>query len=261
MKKSNKHNERLGEERLNNQGCLMKIVEYIDNKNIVVEFQDKYKAKVHTEYDNFKKGVAKNPYHPTVCGVGMLGVKYPSKVNGKNTKEYIAWLNMLRRCYEEAVKNRNKTYKNATCCKEWLLFENFYEWLHNQENFNKWLNGCRWSLDKDILIKGNKTYSPETCCLVPQNVNLLFVKRDNDRGDLPIGVQRNRRGFRAECKNQLKKETEISTTYQTPEQAFEAYKTYKEHLIKQVAQTEFLNGNITEKCYKAMMKYEVEITD
>lgn len=254
-------NERVNEEKYNNQGCLMKIVEYKDSRNIIVEFQDRYKAKIHTAYDAFKRGVAKNPYHPSVYGVGMLGVKYPSKVNGKNTKEYITWQNMIKRSFSKKEKEEHPTYKDVTCCKEWLCFENFYEWLHSQKNFQKWFDGYRWDLDKDILIKGNKIYSPETCCLVPNNVNKLFVKRDNARGKMPIGVAKNREGFRAECKNPIKNKIDTSTTYPTIEQAFQEYKVIKENIIKQVAQEEYNKGNITKKCYDAMMKYKVEITD
>lgn len=259
MIKSNKFKERLGEERYNNQGCLTRIVEYKDNKNIVVEFQDKHRARVHTNYDNFKKGVAKNPYQSNVCGVGMLGAKYPSKINGKNTKEYILWRNMLKRCYDKKLKNKHPTYRDVTCCEEWLLFENFYEWVHSQFNFEKWIDGYRWDIDKDILVKGNKIYSPKTCCLVPNSVNKLFVKRNADRGDLPIGVTRNKEKFQAYC-HCLDRCIPLGT-YDTPEQAFQVYKSYKENLIKQVAQTEYSNGNITEQCYNAMMDYIVEITD
>lgn len=259
MIKSNKFKERLGEERYNNQGCLTRIVEYKDNKNIIVEFQDKHRVRVHTNYDNFKKGVAKNPYRPTVCNVGMLGTKYPSKINGKNTKEYILWQNMLKRCYDKKLKNKHPTYQNVVCCEKWLLYENFYEWVHSQENFDKWLNGYRWDIDKDILVKSNKIYSLETCCLVPNSINKLFVKRNADRGDLPIGVTRNKGKFQAHC-HYLDRCIPLGT-YSTPEQAFQAYKTYKENLIKQVAQIEYDDGNITEECYKAMMKYQVEITD
>lgn len=41
--------KRLGQENYNNQNCLMKIVEYKNYDNIVVEFQDdyKYKTKKH----------------------------------------------------------------------------------------------------------------------------------------------------------------------------------------------------------------------
>ena len=40
----------LKEEKFNNQGSLMKIFEYTDNRNIVVEFQDDYKFRTHMKY-------------------------------------------------------------------------------------------------------------------------------------------------------------------------------------------------------------------
>ena len=155
--------ERLYEERLNNQGCLMKIVEYNNYDDIVVEFQDKYKAQVHTAYGHFVKGVVKNPYYPTSYGVGMIGNKYPVSINCKATREYVVWQGILKRCFDKNTKDKYPTYKDVTCCEEWLLYENFYEWLHAQENFDKWLNCGKWewAVDKDILIKGNKTYEKD----------------------------------------------------------------------------------------------------
>ena len=50
-----------------------------------------------------------------------------------------------------------------------------------------------WQLDKDILIKGNKIYSPDTCCFVPSEINNLFVGCNKSRGSLPIGVTFNKR--------------------------------------------------------------------
>lgn len=44
--------DRLGEERINYQGCLMKIVEYNSANDMVVEFQDDNNAKVNTYYHN-----------------------------------------------------------------------------------------------------------------------------------------------------------------------------------------------------------------
>ena len=168
---------------------------------------------------------------------------------------------MLERCYSSKYKNTRPTYKNVTCCNEWLLYENFYEWLHNQENFDKWLNGDRWAIDKDILVKGNKVYSPNTCCLVPQNVNVLFVKSNAVRGNLPIGVIRLKNGFRAQCKNPFTNKVQSIGIYQTFEQSFNAYKIYKENIIQQVAENEYLKGNITKKCYEAMIIYNVNIND
>jgi len=251
---------RYGETATNHQGCLMKIVEYNRSDDIVVEFQDEYKGRVHTQYTSFKRGNVKNPYYPSVLGVGIIGSKYPSKINNKETKEYSMWKGVIYRCFDEKTKEKQPTYKDAVCCKEWLLFENFYEWLHEQENFNKWCDN-KWNVDKDIHVKGNKLYSPETCCLVPQNVNSLFINKANYRGSLPIGVKQSGNSFIARCSNPITKNRDYLGSYGTSKSAFMAYKKYKEDLVKQIAEMEYFEGNITKKCYQAMMNYEVEITD
>ena len=168
---------------------------------------------------------------------------------------------MLQRCFNVKLKKKQPTYEKVDCCDEWLHFERFYEWLHNQSNFDKWYENKRWAIDKDILVKGGKVYSPDTCCLVPQNVNCLFLKREAERGLYPIGVSYRNDGFLASCHNPFTNDREELGYYSTPEKAFSVYKDYKEDLIKQVAQIEFDVGNITEQCYQAMMNYEVEIDD
>lgn len=245
-----KRNERLGIEKINYQGSLMRIIEYIDAMNIVVEFQDEHRAKVKTEYKHYKSGKVKNPYLPSVFGIGMIGSKYPS-----NTKEYVAWKSMLNRCYYHKIVGKNPTYKDVNCSENWLLYENFCEWLHGQENFDRWLNGEKWCLDKDILVKDSKIYSSETCCLVPQNINNIFVKNKSRRGKLPIGVVQSNDKYGAMFNRKY------IGTFDTIEEAFQVYKQYKESYIKQVAQEEYSKGNITKKCYEAMMNYVVEITD
>ena len=261
MSRKNKKEQRLGEEKYNNQGCLMKIVEYNNALDILIEFQDEYKTKMYTTYRCFLMGEIKNPYIPSVYNVGIIGTKYPAKINGKQVVEYKAWQHMLERCFDEKYKNKYQTYEKAICCEEWLLYENFYEWLHGQDNFDKWYNGKQWCLDKDILIKGNKTYSPEACCLVPQNINKLFLKSNSSRGNFPIGVCKEKDKFVAFCCNPFIEKQKNLGYFSTPEQAFQKYKNYKENIIKQVAQEEYNKNNITKQCYEAMMKYEVEIVD
>ena len=261
-KVSNPHkNRRLGETRYNNQGSLMKIVEYNNSHDVIIEYQDKYRFKRRTYYSNFVNGCLDNPYFPTVCGVGIVGdmKKYTSK-NIKVDREYNMWRGIIHRCYDKECKIKYPTYKEATCCKDWLLFENFYEWIHSQENFDNW-NKCNdFDIDKDILIKGNKVYSPETCCLVPSRVNYLFVNKKNKRGNLPIGVTRDKNRYSAQC-NDINCKHHYIGSFNNPEEAFNAYKVYKEKIIKQVALVEYDKGNITKQCYEAMMRYEVEITD
>lgn len=267
MPRKNEAASRMWIEKFNNQGCLMKIVEYVGSDDVTVEFQDKYKCRVHTKYSHFISGGVRNPYHPNVFSVGIVGNKYPAKINGKHTKEYKVWHDVVARSYADKPKNKRPTYTDVTCCDEWLLFENFYEWLHSQENFNKWYDNDSWAIDKDILVKGNKVYSSDTCCLVSSDVNNLFTKSDRSRGEYPIGVYFHKRlnKFCAQISKRNKKlnknQQDCLGYYDTAEQAFNVYKKAKESYIKQVAQEEYDKGNITKRCYDAMMNYEVEITD
>lgn len=250
--------ERIGVMLKNNKGDIMKCIDYQNSANINVLFIDKFMTVVNTNWCNFTKGTVQNPYRPTVFGVGIAGNKYPCRVGGVLTKEYRSWQNMLARCYTEM----DEAYNDASCCDEWLLYDIFYEWLHKQENFNKWLNGYRWCLDKDILIKGNKVYSPETCCLVSFDVNILFAKRKRKRGDLPIGVcfENHTQRYLAHCNTGEKNGVNLGR-YDSPIDAFCAYKTYKEQQIKQIATEEYNKGNIIKQCYEAMMSYSVDIDD
>ena len=58
-------------------------------------------------------------------------------------------------------------------------------------------------LDKDILCKGNKVYSSETCVFVPARINSIILNSQNRRGDLPVGVNYNKKTgkYRAQYKN------------------------------------------------------------
>lgn len=253
--------ERIGQTKMNHQGCWMKIVNYVNSADITIEFEDDYKTRINTQYGNFKTGIIKNPSYPSVYNIGRTGNKYPIKINGKQTKEYKLWSNILRRCYSLEYKIKQPTYKDIVCCKEWLYYPNFYDWLISQCNYNKWLNNSQWAIDKDILVKGNKIYSPDTCCLVPPHVNNLFIKGNVIRGKYPIGVSYDKKQGRYEAQCYIGDTTKKIGRYGTPEDAFYAYKEYKEALIKKTAQESYNQNEISLSCYNAMMKYEVEITD
>lgn len=256
-------NNRVGEINISNEGYKMKIVEYNKAIDIWIEFQDEYKAKIHTTYNCFKNGEIKNPYHPRVFGVGYLGQgKHEPYTNGKSTRCYTTWQHMLRRCYSTRVLNTHPTYRNCIVCDEWLCFQNFAEWYYN--NYYE-IKGETMCLDKDILFKGNKIYSPKTCIFVPEKINTLFTKSDATRGEYPIGVSPDIRGNRliAQChthKNDRNKSDYLgSFPLNKPFQAFTCYKNYKENYIKQVADE--YKELIPQKLYEALCKYEVEIND
>lgn len=255
--------DRTGEENYNAYGTLMRIVEYKNNRNIVIEFQDEHKAKVPTTYQNFKDGSIKNPYHKSIYGVGYIGEgKYKTWENGKDTVTYKTWQNMLKRCYDAYYINKNPTYIDCYVCDEWLNFQNFAEW-YKEEMYE--CNGEKLELDKDILIKGNKIYSPETCIFVPQRVNSLFTKCDNVRGEYPVGVSYYKTSGKllVQCRifeNGKSKSKHLGRfPLNKPFQAFYTYKMFKENYIKQVAD-EYKNL-IPQKLYDAMYRYEVGIND
>lgn len=255
----NKREERLGEINISNEGCKMMIIEYKNKNNIIIEFQDEYKAKIHTDYTTFKRGEIKNPFYPSVYGVGYLGEgKYKASENGKKTKAYEVWRNMLKRCYDPYYINKNLTYIDCYVCNEWLNFQIFAEWWENNV-YN--CNNERMELDKDILIKRNKIYSPETCMIVPHRINILFVKSNARRGEYPIGVSPNKRDncLRVDCNTLEKREYLGRFPLNRPFQAFYTYKTFKELYIKQVANE--YRELIPLKLYEALYRYEVEIND
>ena len=267
-----KKTDRIGETNINNEGCVMKIVEYDDANNIIIQFEDEHKYRGHTQYGHFKNGQCKNPFYPSVFRHGYLGIDKKGSVpkmrelkDGKwcNTWEYDKWQKMLQRCFDNKAKEKNPTYKDVTCCDRWLCFANFLEDFEILKNEYNWNVDEKLQLDKDILYKGNKLYGLENCVLVPQWINTLFTKSDASRGDCPIGVSYHKgaKKYEAYCSVNGKK-TSLGY-YNTIEEAFNAYKIAKKQEIKRIADDCVSKGYIAQesRLYNAMINYQVKITD
>lgn len=245
------NNERLYEIRNNHRGTPMKIIRYRTAMDIDVEFLDDFHyVKEHTTYSNFVRGQIKNPYDRTLFGVGYVGVGEHitgCKKDGM-TEEYHCWQNMLERCYCQKLKELHPSYYEiSTVCDEWHDFQNFATW-HKEHRYKV---NERLHLDKDILYAGNKIYSPKTCLLVPQRINMLFSNKPNDRG-LPNGIRKTDSG-----KYSAKYGGKDIGTYLTLEEAYSEYVKVKEKRIREVA-NEYKNI-IPEKVYKALYDYRVRI--
>ncbi len=255
---------KIGEIGYNNFGSKMIIVEYRNNRDIDVYFPQYDWTFKNTYYSVFKNGEISCLYERRTYRIGYIGEgKYKiHDENGKMTKCYRAWYDMLRRCYDSKHHEKYPTYKNCKVCDEWLNFQNFAKWYY--DNYYE-IEGEIMCLDKDILVKGNKMYSPKTCIFVPHNINTLFIKNDKSRGECPIGVTYNKRDkkFSAQCSiynfEEDKKEYKYLGNYATPKEAFTSYKEFKEKYIKKIADE--YKDKIPQKLYNAMYKYEVEITD
>ncbi len=231
------------------------ILKYNNKKNVVIRFLKTGYERV-ARLHNIRNGEVKDPHLSSVYGVGVLGTKYPSRVNGVLTKEYILWCNMLERCYNDTFKKKNPTYQYCQVSDNFKYHEYFYEWCHNQIGFGN--EG--WHLDKDLLIKGNKVYSESTCVFLPSEINSLLVKSDKIRGEHLIGVHWHKRdkAFIAQVRNN-KGGSEHLGYFTTELEAFNAYKVAKESFVKE--QAEKWKGKIDDRAYEALMNYTVEIDD
>lgn len=196
--------------------------------------------------DNWSKPVQT----PTMCGVGYWG---SGDVDCKS-ESYIKWHDMMNRCYNDKFHERQPQYKGCTVCEEWHNYSNFKICYEKNKYGTESLD-----LDKDILFKGNTIYSSETCCLVPHFINTLFLSCRKNRGELPLGVHRDKDSgkYRAEL-NCFGKVIKLGT-FNDPIAAFEKYKEYKEKFIKDMA--ERCKDKIPYKVYRAMMEWKIEIDD
>ena len=195
-----------------------------------------------------------------VHGIGTNDGKYPALKEGKPTKEYDLWKHMLYRCTENCC-GKYPTYTNTVCSENFKNYTFFYEWVHRQLGFgNKDENSRFWHIDKDLLVKGNKVYSEDTCVFVPQRINSLLTKRGASRGDWPVGVSwdKSTKKFQANCNKGGGKQQYLGL-FSTPQEAFLAYKTFKEVLIRQIANE--YKEQLDERAYEALMKYEVNADD
>ena len=237
-----------------------KVLKYNGSKDVEIQFINTGFEMV-VQLGDIKSGKVKDRYLPSVYGVGALGTKYPITINGVKTKEYKLWQSMLQRCYSDSAYNKQRpTYIDCEVSDNFKSYEYFYEWCHKQIGFGVDGNGNPFQLDKDLLIKGNKVYSEDSCVFLPQEINTLLVKNTASRGEHLIGVSwsKTNKAFRAMI-NKNKGKPEHLGYFKTELEAFNAYKEAKESFVKE--QAEKWKGKIDGRAYEALMKYTVEITD
>ena len=180
-------------------------------------------------------------------------VDLPTKTNRKHTDYYKKWYDVFRRCYDPKCQKKRPTYIGCSVSEEWHTLSTFKDWYYSQPTYGK----SGMALDKDILVRGNKVYGPNTCRLVPQRVNSLLVDCKAARGTYPVGVSFNKRKnkYQSKCSNGSKSNS--LGYYETIEEAFATYKTYKESLIKTVAEDYYSQNLITSDVRFALVNWTI----
>ena len=260
-----KLSNRVGETAYNNQGLLMKIINYRNSNDIDIEFEDGTVV-YNRSYNWFVRGKIKNYMNPEVLNIGYYGI---DKINdndtyiGKNGKKellktyiYDRWRNMLDRCYSNEQNSNYILYSECSVCDEWHSFYNYYIWFKQ----NMWGNNIAYQVDKDFLIKGNKIYSPTTCLLVDNKINSTIIKT-NSKEKHYVGVYKLKNN-KFYCRVRVKNKRISSNQFDSEIEAYNEYVRIKEAYIKELAdEYKEKYHDFPDKLYNAMYSYRIRETD
>lgn len=186
--------------------------------------------------------------HPTKKGLNKNMVNYIHDLT--KTDMCQIWYNMYNRCYSSKYHERSPQYKDCSMCDEWLDDkEEFYEWV--RENYYT-VGNEQIDLDKDILVKGNKIYSPDTCIFAPHSINTYFESLTREPIYLPK-LNKYKMEIYLEGKN-----VNIGY-YDTEEEAKKSYIRHKEAAI--LSKADIYKDKIPRKLYNAMANWNIELSD
>jgi len=174
---------------------------------------------------------ARNDMKKPFYGVGRNSKRqHKTKLNNKHTEAYRAWHHMLTRCYSPKTQAINPTYIGCSISEVWHDFQDFADWFYSHP-----YSGLGYQLDKDLLVTGNKVYSPETCCFVPQEINLLLNNNGINRGEHPQGVSWHKATEKYLANIAVKGKTVYLGVFNCAQEAHQAYRLAKEQYVKEKA--------------------------
>lgn len=242
------------------------VIEVKNQKNIVIKFNDKFGYETTTISDTLKSGMIKNPYFPRIFNKGYFGVgKYKarigsSSINSKSTNEYRSWINMLSRCYDPnyiGTKAGQMCYSGVQVEDSWLNFQVFAAWYRKELAAVELKSPeTKFVLDKDLLSLDVKIYSPETCCLIPEQLNIALVDRFILNKTRKISTIRKSKNGTYSIGVYLNKNFTTFSGYKTEKECFDLYLSIKEKELNSLI--EKYKSALNEKVYIALIKYSSE---
>lgn len=164
-------------------------------------------------------------------GVGIKDVDYnvykTAIVSGKNKilwvcPFYKSWSRMLERCESSKLHAKYPSYSDCSFADGWERLSNFKAWMETQDWEGK-------QLDKDLLFRGNKIYSPDTCIFIDARVNTFIIENQSTRGQYAIGVsyEKSSNRFVAQCWSVEKNKNIKIGRFYTEQDAHEAWLKFK----------------------------------
>lgn len=177
-----------------------------------------------------------------VYGVGI----YDSYEKVKGNRCYIVWGSMIERCFSQRWKQLHPTYADCSMWEGWKNYSVFKKWF--DENYVK-----GYDLDKDLLSRGAKVYSPETCVFLPPEINRAILCKGKNNG-LKIGVRKYKDRYKAYINMGYTRDLGM---FDTEDDAHDAYVIAKRRHIKTLAKYYFSRGGINQKIYDALLNFPI----
>lgn len=177
--------------------------------------------------------------------------KHKATIDGKRTKAYGTWYNMLIRAYCPKYHARRPTYLGCSVSDGWLEYQDFVQWFENHE-----YSSCGYQLDKDLLLPGNKIYAPDRCVFIPSQLNTLLTDSKATRGQYRQGVCFYKRDNNFLASIGINGKYKHLGYYDNELDAYGAYKEAKEQYVKDVANQ--WRDDIATDVYEALMRWQLE---
>lgn len=210
-----------------------------------------------SEYSRLERGVL------TVEDLGRQQ-EYVPYVSMKGNVAYSIWNGIYSRCYQNTG---GACYDKAFMCEQWRNTKDgkdrFAEWY--SANYYE-CDGENMAVDKDLIFPGNKEYAPNKCCILPQTLNTMLsnCKKHGlpnwktSKLNLPLGVRYNEGmgKYYGEIKPWGHDEVVRLSFWDTPEEAFEEYKKFKQADILIIVAK--YKNKIPKKVYDALLKVDVK---
>ncbi|WP_426160022.1 hypothetical protein [Pseudomonas sp. TSRC2-2] len=125
-----------------------------------------------------------------------VGIDDFTDTSGADDWSYNVWQRMFDCCYNANSTRSRATYSDCTVAPCWYRYSDFKVWFDQNAIGD-------YQLDKDILVPGNRIYSPDTCCFVPASINMAVRwRRKTPRSGYP-GVSMFGGGFQADIMHKL----------------------------------------------------------
>lgn len=193
-------------------------------------------------------------------------VKYWSEVTekgriGYHTRGACLWRRLQARVKPGgAFQVKHPTYVGTTS--HFNNFDEFMNWATAAPGYDgKDEFGRVYCLDKDILVPGNKVYSPEQCCFVPNSLNMVLTDTAAKRGAWPLGVtyHKSSQKFRSICKS--KGRDVYLGSFSDPASAHAAWQRFKSEEILKLCEAWQFSTSFQQKVADALMRRVSQIKE